>query len=452
MKQEQRPIPPSKVVSRRTFLASVTVVAGAVITGCGTTNPGAASGTSASGAAASGTSASGAASGTAAGGKVVLNQMYHQYGEAGTKEAVLRYAQEYTKQNPNVQVNVNWTLGDYAQKLNAALLTPQAPDLYEGGPTLDAVKQGQIASLDDLFTDEIKKDFNPIDLQANTINGKIYAIKMLADTGVLYYRKSLLDKAGVKPPTTMDELIDAAKKLNRGNVKGLYVGNDGGVAALATVAPWAAGSNFLQDNKIVFDNAQTAEAYRKVKELNDSGALLQGAPTDWWDPSAFTQGLTAMQWTGLWAMPAIQKALGDDFGIVPWPSIGAKGTPATFRGGWSQMVNAKGAHVDEAKKYAQWLWIQNTQLQQDWNLNYGFHVPPRISATNSADKLKSGAPAQAVEILNKYGKANPPTWAPAMDTAINDALTNVLKKGADPAAEVKTAAQKADAELKRLLG
>ena len=42
--------------------------------------------------------------------------------------------------------------------------------------------------------------------------------------------------------------------------------------------------------------------------------ILSGAPTDWWDPSAFTSGLVAMQWTGLWAMPGIKKGVGDDFG------------------------------------------------------------------------------------------------------------------------------------------
>ena len=46
------------------------------------------------------------------------------------------------------------------------------------------------------------------------MDGKIYQVKMVDDMGVLYYRKSILDKAGVQPPTTIDELIAASKALN----------------------------------------------------------------------------------------------------------------------------------------------------------------------------------------------------------------------------------------------
>ena len=57
-----------------------------------------------------------------------LQQWYHQYGETGTHEAVLRYAKQYTKAN----VKVSWVPGtgnEYPNKLRAALLGTNAPDL-----------------------------------------------------------------------------------------------------------------------------------------------------------------------------------------------------------------------------------------------------------------------------------------------------------------------------------
>lgn len=381
-----------------------------------------------------------------------LQQWYHQYGEAGTQQAVLRYAKQYTKAN----VTVSWVPGTgnaYPDKVRAALLGSNPPDVFElQNPTVDQVKAGLIAPLDDLIGPVIS-DFNPVALKPLTINGKIYAIKMINDMGIIYYRKSMLQKANVQPPITMDELIAAAKKLSNGNVKGLYIGPDGGVNALTYILGWSAGGDFISsDNKIVFTaNDRIAGAYEKLRELNASGGVLPDAPTFWWDPSSFTQGLCAMQWCGLWAMPGITKALGDDFGIIPFPALDAKGQPATFFGGWAEMVSAKSKNLDAAKAYVKSLWIDNSQVQIDWNVGYGFHVPPRISIAAQTDKLKVGPAAQAVDILNKYGHATPPLWDSAMDTALTDAVSNILKNGVNPMNALSQAADKCNTELQALL-
>jgi multiple sugar transport system substrate-binding protein len=267
---------------------------------------------------------------------------------------------------------------------------------------------------------------------------------------MLYYRKSMLDQAGVKPPTTLDELGAAIDKLTSGRTKGIFLGNDGGVGAVRDLVLWSSGHDLLEDNKPGFNNDDTVAAYIKMQQIlkDHANGILIGAPTDWWDPSAFTQNLVAMQWTGLWAMPGIKKAIGDDFGVVPWPQPEAgKGKPATFWGGWTQFVNAKSKNLDAAKEYVKWLWIDNKEIQKDWSLSYGFHVPPRKSAAAEAEPLKSGPAAEAVKILNDYGHPNIPNWTGAMNTAWGDAVTNVLKNGADPKGEFDKAAQVVQAEL-----
>ena len=111
---------------------------------------------------------------------------------------------------------------------------------------------------------------------------------------------------------------------------------------------------------------------------------------------------------------------------------GSEGRPATFWGGWSEMVNAKGKNVQAAKDFVKWLWIENTATQQDWSLSYGFHVPPRISAAETAEPLKEGAPAEAVKILYDNGQFTPPQYTTAMDTIMKDALAHIVKEGARP--------------------
>lgn len=162
-----------------------------------------------------------------AGDRPALDQWYHQYGEAGTEQAVKRYAAAYRK----AEVTIEWRPGNYDQQTAAALLTKNAPDVFEGSPTLDQIQSGQVADLTDLL-DGVREDFNPAVLTPKTYEGKVYGIPQAIDMQMLYYRKSLLDKAGVRPPQTLDELVDAARALTTKDVKGLFLGNDGGAGVL----------------------------------------------------------------------------------------------------------------------------------------------------------------------------------------------------------------------------
>ncbi|WP_329126300.1 ABC transporter substrate-binding protein [Streptomyces sp. NBC_01465] len=413
---------PSRSLGRRSFLrASGTVAAAGFLAACG------------------GNTGRG-------GGKAAMSQWYHQYGEAGTQQAALRYAKAYTK----ADVSVQWIPGDYASKLSSGLVSSSGPDVFEFHPDVQMAKSGQIVPLDDIIAD-VKSDFTDKDLAANSVDGKVYGIRMIDDPQFLYYRKSLLEKAGVQPPTTFDELMDASRKLNKDGVKGLYLGLKAGSDILASPLVWATGSELLTaDHKVAFDTPATVEGLKKMRELYTSKTLLLGAPTDWWDPSAFIQGLTAMQWCGLWAMPGIQKALGDDFGIVPLPGIGSAGRPVVYNGGWSTYVSAKAKDVDAAKAFVKWLWIEQTKLQEDWCTSYGFHIPPRKSLAAKATKLQSGTAAQAVQLFGSNGHYDDPYWTQGMATISQDMVNNAVVSGKNPESEVAKARTRVEAELKKI--
>ncbi len=436
MAQENRFIPAS--LSRRRFLqysGSLTLGSSLLAACAGTGSGGSSSSTASSG-----------------GSTPTLTQWYHQYGEKGTHEAVLKYAKDYTK----AKVNVSWVPGtgtEYPDKVRAALLGSKAPDVFElPSISVDQVKAGLLEPLDDLIAD-VKTDFNPASLAPFTVNGKVYGIKMINDLTFVYYRKSMFKQAGLEIPKTIDDLIAAAKKLTNGNRKGIYIGPDGGVDALNQIAGWSSGGDFISgDNKIVFNTDRMAAAYEKIHELNASGGVLPDAPTFWWDSSSFQQGTVAMQWCGLWAMPLIRASqVGDDFGIFPYPALDAQGKPATVNGGWAEIVNAKSPNKQAAKDYVKELWITNTQVQTDWNVAYGFHVPPRTSTSTQTTKLKSSPASDAVDILNKYGHATPPLWNNAMDTALRTAVSNIVKGSKNGRAELDAAAAKANAELQKEL-
>lgn len=384
--------------------------------------------------------------------EIVIRHWYHQYGEDGTFEAAQRYAAEYSEMTPGVTVEVNWVPGDYTASLNASLLSNEAPDVFELQTIdLSRVRAGQLAPLDDLF-EGVLDDFNETALERVTVDGTIYGVPMILDPQFLYYSKSALENAGLEPPTTMDDLIETAAALDTGRVKGLYLGNDLGSANfLLYMTTAAAGTSLITDEAVSFATDVNTEMWAKKQTLAQSGNLLAGAPTEWWDPSALIDGLTTMQWSGFWAMPQLLDASGDDLGVAPWPAVNADAEPSVFLGGWNQAVNAQSPNVEAAKAYVKWLWIENAEVQEDWNLSYGFHIPPRTSIAEGAEVMQSGPAAEVLDLVERYGQSTPVLWTGAMDSIYTDAHSEVLLNGADPAEALANAQAAVQAELESLL-
>lgn len=77
--------------------------------------------------------------------------------------------------------------------------------------------QGQVESIDDLLTDDVKGAFYEQYMDAVTgEDGKIYALPFSVDTRAIYYNKAQFEEAGIDPASikTWADLEDAARKLD----------------------------------------------------------------------------------------------------------------------------------------------------------------------------------------------------------------------------------------------
>lgn len=382
--------------------------------------------------------------------KPTLQQWYHEYGEEGTLDAVTRYADAY----PDADVEVQWFPGDYDSALSAGLLTDDGPDVFEvgNGPNIDMIQSGQVVPLDGILGDA-EGDFNERMIKRLTYDGHLWAVPQVIDMQFVVYRKSLLEQAGLEPPTTMDELLAAAEALTTDDMSGLFLGNDGGVGVLGGPALWSAGADYLtEDGAFGFDNDAVYAMFAKIQELYNGSSLLLGAPTDWYDPGAFINEFTAMQFTGLWTLPDITEAFGDDFDVMAWPALDAStGVPSVPIGAFSSAVSAKSADIDASTAFVKWLWVDQTDDQLDFAQSYGFHIPSRASLAADAEGLKSGPAAHAVTLSQENGFTQTPIlWSPASADAYSGALSRIIASGADPADEIAAVKETVDAELERI--
>ncbi len=429
---------PAMSVSRRRFLSLTGGLAAATLglPACGSNT-----GRPEPGASASGGSAT----------KPALSQWYHQYGETGVEDAVKRYAAAYDK----ATVTVKWNPGEYEKLVAAALLTDKVPDVFEygNGPTLDMIKASQVLDLTDTVG-SAKDEFSGPVIAPMIREDKVWAIPQTVDMQMLYYRKSALEKAGVQPPQTLTELIDAAKAVQTKDMGGFFAGNDGGLGVLGALLIWSAGFEYLNDAKtgIGFDDPAMYDGLKQFAGFNKSNGLLEAASKDWFAADPLTNGETAMQWSGLWVLPLVQDALKDDFGVVPFPKIGDSGRQAVPTGAFSAVVSAKGVDPDAAKEFVKWLWIDQEDDQVDFSNSYGTHIPAKTALAPKATKLAQGAGADAAKFVADLGHGPDLLWTPATQQAYNGALSNIVKKNADPKSEIANVAAKAQEEIKRVNG
>ena len=80
--------------------------------------------------------------------------------------------------------------------------------------TAQLAESDWISDLSDRFTESQRKEFLPGSVEAITYEGKTFGMPWFTDTGLLYYRKDLLQESGFDgPPKTWDELKQMTRKV-----------------------------------------------------------------------------------------------------------------------------------------------------------------------------------------------------------------------------------------------
>jgi multiple sugar transport system substrate-binding protein len=140
-------------------------------------------------------------------------------------------------------------------------------------------------------------DFLPASVDSATYSGKLYAYPSTTGGGLLYYRKDLLDKYGLKPPTTFDEMKAACHRIQAGEndpklgcFAGQYNQHEGMTVNIDEAIRGAGGVIVGDDGK---PNVATPQAVKGLQTLVDrfrDGDIPEAALT--WRPA---QGRKAFQ-------------------------------------------------------------------------------------------------------------------------------------------------------------
>jgi len=184
-------------------------------------------------------------------------------------------------------------------------------------------------------------------VDASTYEGKLYGLQPVTNSIGLFYNTDLLSAAGVKPPTTWDELKAAAQKLTKGDQYGIAFAAPANYEGTWQFLPfmWSNGG----DEKDIA-TPQTAAALQLWVDLVNSGSASKSVVT-WTQADVndqFAAGKAAMMINGPWQLPVLNQKAGLHFGILPTPAPKAGDTVISPLGGETWTVPNTGDKAKEA--------------------------------------------------------------------------------------------------------
>jgi multiple sugar transport system substrate-binding protein len=288
-----------------------------------------------------------------------------------TGEAVLKILDEdiqgFEKEHPGIKVNlVNIPWSDIFTKWQTGIQSGNVPDASFAsaafGATLNA--QGALEPVDDVINEmggesafaPSAKSFVELCKQ----NGSFYDLPYVHNCVVLWYKKDLLQKAGLSVPQTWEELLAAAKALTKEGVYGILMTSSKSYVTQHTFYSLmlSNGADIVDretGQKVLFDSPATVETlkyYNELAQYSPPGAGGYDRPEA---QAAMTTGKIAMFIYGSWLGGALTEAGPEvlaQFGAAPVPHNKSQGS---FMGNLVVVTFKAAKHKAEAKMFLEYL-------------------------------------------------------------------------------------------------
>ncbi|NEO86658.1 MAG: ABC transporter substrate-binding protein [Spirulina sp. SIO3F2] len=314
---------------------------------------------------------------------------------------------------------------------------------------------GWLQDLSD-FVDEAEiNQFLKGDIEGGRYQDGLYRWPFRSDGGMLYYRTDLLEKAGLQPPETFAELLEASQTLqDQGLAEWGYVWQGKqyeGLAAMFVEILAGHGAYWVNPEtlEVGLDSDEAIAALEFLKETVAQGISPAGVTTYAEEETRrlFQSGNTAFlrNWPYVFAL-AEDSDIAGNYAIKPM--VHAPGADSgACQGGWGLGIAKSTKHPEEAWRVLE--FISSEANQREFVLATGY-VPSRISLfTDEAIVAKYPHYPELLKAIENAALRPPiAQYAQASDILqryLSAALTNKLT----PSQALKTAARETRSLLAR---
>ncbi len=314
---------------------------------------------------------------------------------------------------------------------------------------------------------EVKKegvdlsDFPKAHLRQGIVKGKLVGLPVRGHVQLLFYRKDLLEKAGVQPPKTWSDVVADSKAIqNATGVSGIAMpyGKLNGQNLMVWInILWGHGGELFDKNgEPAFNSQAGIDATNQYVGFLTKDKIVPAGSAAFVEQDAvnsFKQGNSAMLPTWWWVRsqltdPGQSKVKPDQLGFTSLPSV--KGSAkSTFTNTWVFGVTESTRHKGAAVEYLGWL--TDPALEKDVLLDPKLNEVVSVHFSNLRDPAVNarwgGMHAAAAEALETAeGMEFGENWqrvSEILETAISSLASGEQK---DTAAALNKAAE----EIKRI--
>ncbi|MBV7328065.1 ABC transporter substrate-binding protein [Chloroflexi bacterium TSY] len=324
--------------------------------------------------------------------------------DAPIAEILNGYAAAFEAENPDIRVEPVFAggYGDVKTTLQTtvegggtppALAVMLATDLY------DLVNGDLIVPLDDYIaamedSDVFLSDIYPAFLANSMYDDALWSLPFQRSVVALYYNADLLAELGIEPPTSWDELANAAQALT------IKDGDEFSRLGIEWPSGWpywlfqplaiGNGQNIVADDTtVVFDDPHVIDAVQFYIDLaQEYGAMPAGVQAVWGQtPSDFASGAAAMIVHSSGSLAGILDSADFEVGVMPLPGNNAVSYATVPGGGNLYILNgAPQEQQDAAWKFIEFL--SRPENMADYSINTGY--------------IASRASAYEVEVMQEY--------------------------------------------------
>lgn len=377
--------------------------------------------------------------------KVVTLKVIHYLTEKPKIKALQNEADNFTKKNPNIKIEIeSMSLDQYANVLKMKLASGDAPNIIFGSPKSykDIVASDNIL---DITNQEFVKRIDPKFIANVTMDKKVYGVPMdLMPSGV-FYNKDIFKKEGIEIPKTWTEFVKVCETLKAKGITPIAAGYKdlasigGGCYTEIYGNPLLKMPDFRQDvmdgKTKLADLPEFKSFLQRFQTRNkyvNSDALQVGVDRA---EQMFATGKTGMIVLGSWAIGAIRADNPEgNFGVFMFPSSDkveenamSTATDDTF------MLSAHADNQAESLKFFDYMtstegasqWAQDVQVLSAITGAKATKLDPM--AQDLSDIYSTGKVVNWLEGQDFYGQYNDIWMKKLQEFAFSPAGTDINK-------------------------